>query len=711
MQPNCFMCFFASCWKSLWLFCCLLLVASEALADNWEASIYEDAAPAKLVGVDKKHKIFNFYEKKSPLRLRYSYPCVTGQLQGDKQQLNDLRTPEGIYFVEYKIANGLDFKEYGGIAYTLNYPNPVDRLRGKTGYGIWIHSKGFDLVPTRGCVAINLKNIAEIGPHLLPGTPVVLAEELKNINGSDPGELEELRQLMMAWSTAWEGRTDKLFEFYDPNAYSRATENFDLFKRNKERLFKILSFIKIYNREIHVLEGPGYWVTWSEQLYTASNLSTEGIRRLYWQKDDKGKFRIVGMEWTPRDMGMQAEVQQGKLVAESTPAAISDASSEAPVPPRLDMPEKAPVLAGSMPKEKAEASETGGRKRLGASIAALAENLRGAGEPLLPGPKPVIKDPDEIEWGKGRTLTPIQEENTQAQPEKPKETLPNLEEKADGKDQEKTINVQPEKTVKTAKTSDPVEDMRALENAVKGWSAAYKARNPSITVYYDQKNFNRLNTKDAPRGASYNSILQTIQKDMSQPWLEILLHPADLELHGPVAKSRTNLMIISPLGMRQGVQTLWWHKDAEDKYRIVASEFKPQALGMEANYLENISADISSMLEAWRKAWETASLEEYMTYYTPDAVQQGRVGQKLIRRQKEDLWQRKKPVQVQLSGLRLAMDQKGVRADMNQIYADSLGTSDRGIKTLLLRYDNGAWKIQREDWANLAPAPVVKVKP
>lgn len=49
--------------------------------------------------------------------------------------------------MEYKIASGLDFKEYGGIAYTLNYPNPVDKLRGKTGHGIWIHSKGLGIEP------------------------------------------------------------------------------------------------------------------------------------------------------------------------------------------------------------------------------------------------------------------------------------------------------------------------------------------------------------------------------------------------------------------------------------------------------------------------------------------------------------------------------------------------------------------------------------
>lgn len=93
-----------------------------------------------------------------------------------------------------------------------------------------------------------------------------------------------------------------------------------------------------------------------------------------------------------------------------------------------------------------------------------------------------------------------------------------------------------------------------------------------------------------------------------------------------------------------------------------------------------------------------------MGFYAADAVQQGRWGAKNIRRQKETLWARVKPTLVQLSGLRLAMDKHGIRADMSQTYADSAGHTDRGTKTLLLRFDGKNWRIQREDWAPQAPA-------
>ena len=71
-------------------------------------------------------------------------------------------------------------------------------------------------------------------------------------------------------------------------------------------------------------------MTWTDQYYRAPNLSTEGVRRLYWQRDGKGEFRIVGMEWEPRDLGMHADILKGAL-ARAPEHTISDA-----LPPDAD---------------------------------------------------------------------------------------------------------------------------------------------------------------------------------------------------------------------------------------------------------------------------------------------------------------------------------------------------------------------------------------
>ncbi|MDE7240331.1 MAG: L,D-transpeptidase family protein [Desulfovibrio sp.] len=703
------------------------LAPSGALADNWQATLRNEGLPSKLVGVDKKHKTFHYFEKKSPLKLRYSYPCVTGQLAGDKQQVNDLRTPEGVYFVEYKIAGGLDFREYGGIAYTLNYPNPVDRLRGKTGHGIWIHSKGFDLVPTKGCVAIGLKDIAEVGPLLTPGTAVVLAEEFDAARqpAPDDGTAAELRGLMRDWSDAWASRSDSLFDFYDAPAYSRATEDFGAFRRNKERLFKLLSFIKIYNREIHALEGPGYWVTWSEQFYTASNLSTEGIRRLYWQKGDDGKFRIVGMEWTPRDVGMQADFKQGRLVAEAPRTVGTDAGGadpEMPVPPRLDMPE-APAAAVAAP---AKALPAGAEQEPKAGPAIAASGAAGAGaqlvaisDPLVPRKTPVAP-PAEITWGSGRSMDAREDaaSGARAVPAAPAPGVPREAAPAQAPAVESppapapaeapsgvTAPQEPAGEAAPAPEAFTTEDKAALARDVRAWNRAFAERSDDIADFYDRKEYNRLPySLGVPRGLSYDSAMRALQREFRQPWMRVVEREPVLEYHYPVAVSRCEQMVVGPEGAVQGMRTLWWRKDADGEFRIVGSEFKPGEYGLAADYLELVSGEVSRAVEDWRKAWEGARVDDYMAFYTPDAVQGGRAGSRAIRRQKEDLWSRVRPTMVNLSGLRLAMDRRGIRADMSQAYADSAGRSDRGVKTLLLRYDGTGWRIQREDWAPEAPA-------
>ncbi len=342
-----------------------------ATAQAWQPLFHDIALPQRIVAVDKESQKFYLYEKQSPMALSLTYPCTTGMVEGDKQIENDKRTPEGVYFVDYKIASGLDFKEYGGIAYTLNYPNPVDKLRGKTGYGIWIHSKGDPIEPriTRGCVAIDLEHIAEVGPKLTPGTAVMIGKSLstENIIQKDSKIAKHLRMRMEQWTRAWANRSQEFFSFYDTKAYSKAMpETFDAFKQNKERWFKRLKWINIFNREVHVLQGPGYWVTWADQFYRAPNLSTEGIRRLYWQQDSDNEFRIVGMEWIPRNVGMQVAYEKGQLVASTTTKASTDAMpegiTEAPTAPPVYMPETGEKeliqLAENTPKKSAEQHAT-----------------------------------------------------------------------------------------------------------------------------------------------------------------------------------------------------------------------------------------------------------------------------------------------------------------------------------------------------------------
>lgn len=294
-------------------------------ARAWDATLNDmSGMPSAVVAVDKAGKKLFYLEKQSPLALKEMFPSIHGQGKGDKLTEGDLRTPEGVYFITGRIPGQLDFEEYGSQAHGLNYPNPVDRLRGKTGYGIWLHSKGHPIANqvTRGCIAIDLADIDILSPRLVPGTAVVVAENIfseaipqsagiihSSAFAAAPAT-EAVAKLLTGkteeWNRAWALRSEKMFGFYDGASYSQAQgESFGTFRARKESLFKRLPWIQIFYGDIHVLQGPGYWVTWFEQYYRAPNLTTEGIRRLYWQPDDGGELKIVGMEWLPQDTGME----------------------------------------------------------------------------------------------------------------------------------------------------------------------------------------------------------------------------------------------------------------------------------------------------------------------------------------------------------------------------------------------------------------------
>ncbi len=612
--------------------------AQASHSQTWQPRIPDAALPSRMVAVDKSKQQFYLYQKNTPFKLTHNYPCTTGQIDGDKQIQDDKRTPEGVYFVVYKIANGLDFKEYGGIAYTLNYPNPVDKLRGKTGYGIWIHSKGDGITPrmTRGCVAIDLDDIASVGPLLTSGTPVVVGESLNpTVPIADDGTAKHLRRRMEQWTHAWANRSESFFDFYDGAAYSKAMpETFKAFRLNKERLFKRLKWINIFNREVHVLEGPGYWVTWSEQFYRAPNLSTEGIRRLYWQKDSDNVFRIVGMEWIPSNVGLQAAFKQGKLVAtnstqknDGSPSAIQ---AEKPAAPPLSMPEKNDIKIEQAPQNEV--------KPLDKDALLVAENIKKEQKASSP----------------SITLTPqvqqIIEENVKA-----------WRKAWDSQNREAFFAFYDKELYGKA--------------AGQNYSNAFKQLQKIMAPYFTS---------------------EWVEMLMTDPTIVVRSYK-----QGEVIASTIRQWIFVP-GKKplEGEHTLFWQKNTSGLWRIVASDWKEAEISLQIAYLEKISSTIGNMVEQWRSDWLSGDVDAYMRHYAPKA-KQGKRNRKGIASQKRKLWEKAAPAKITLSGIRLQIVPKGIAVDMLQEYTDNKDKGDKGTKTLLLIPTNAGWKIQREDWVKI----------
>ena len=298
----------------LLLLLCLCFAAPTYAAGNtsgWATVVETNpASPKKFLVVDKTRQQATVREHNSPLRTIGTYVCTTGKVKGDKQVEGDQKTPEGVYFVKRHINSGLNWDLYGGVAYTLDYPNPVDKIRHKTGHGIWVHGRGHKIIPreTQGCVALNNDDLAKVGESIQPGTPVIIARDIVD-EGTQTTEERKISnalvEMTQQWIDDWANRSDNFFSHFNEEAYSKAHGSFARFKNNKQRLFKRFGWLISWTPKIHVVQGPGYWVTYFSQYYRAPNLTVQGQRRLYWQKDEQGELRIVGLAWSPRQMGLE----------------------------------------------------------------------------------------------------------------------------------------------------------------------------------------------------------------------------------------------------------------------------------------------------------------------------------------------------------------------------------------------------------------------
>jgi murein L,D-transpeptidase YafK len=189
-----------------------------------------------------------------------------------------------------------------------NFPNPIDKIKGKTGSGIWIHGKGRDPGPreTKGCVALGNKDLAQLTQQIQYGMPVIIANSLSWTDRLlDARAPSELVSKVTTWARAWENKDQKFFEFYDPEKFSRSGESFRTFKEHKQQLFTSQNWLHVRISDMRVVAGPDYWVTYFNQYYRTPSITTEGVKRLYWQQDEKGVMRIVGNEWENANLGME----------------------------------------------------------------------------------------------------------------------------------------------------------------------------------------------------------------------------------------------------------------------------------------------------------------------------------------------------------------------------------------------------------------------
>jgi L,D-transpeptidase YnhG len=178
------------------------------------------------IAVDaSRSRLYLFENSITGVRLIADYYISVGKLGIEKKVEGDQRTPLGVYYITRSLnpTSLVDF--YGVGALPINYPNPLDVKRGKTGSGIWLHgtpSEQFSRAPkaSDGCVVLANPDLNYILNSVSSRTtPVVIADRLDWVpKYTLDAEKASFNTALMAWRQAKaQANSAKLIAFYTPD--------------------------------------------------------------------------------------------------------------------------------------------------------------------------------------------------------------------------------------------------------------------------------------------------------------------------------------------------------------------------------------------------------------------------------------------------------------------------------------------------------------
>jgi hypothetical protein len=182
-----------------------------------------DPAVKHAIAVDtRRSRVYVLENGEQGPRLVREYYASIGKLGMLKQTEGDQRTPLGVYFVTRELAPKRLAGRYGSRALVLNYPNPYDRAKGRTGDGIWLHGVATnDYVrppwATDGCIALANPQIEELATFIAPqGTPILVAEHLDWVMPATLAARQvEFMSTFERWRAARDGNVDEALQrFY-----------------------------------------------------------------------------------------------------------------------------------------------------------------------------------------------------------------------------------------------------------------------------------------------------------------------------------------------------------------------------------------------------------------------------------------------------------------------------------------------------------------
>jgi murein L,D-transpeptidase YafK len=211
----------------------------------------------------------------------------------------------GVYHITGWMSDASLPELYGTGALPLDYPNLWDRLKSKTGYGIWLHGvprQTYVRGPrsSEGCVTLANDDLLWLKQFVLRSrAPVVLADELQWV---PQHELQQARETILRriedWRRTWASRdTDALLGFYSQDLGDGGLSRAQFVPARTRPAAKVES-AGVTLSDLSLFQYPGEPMLLAEFKveYRDEDRHYTSRKEQYWRRDAGGQWRIFREE-------------------------------------------------------------------------------------------------------------------------------------------------------------------------------------------------------------------------------------------------------------------------------------------------------------------------------------------------------------------------------------------------------------------------------
>lgn len=231
-----------------------------------------------------------------------SVPISMGKAGFGKEVEGDLKTPVGLYKITSFLGDDQLTDKYGTGAYPLNYPNNWDRVKKRTGHGIWLHGlpKGVSarpLLDSDGCVVVSNPILDDFNSYIKTGeSTFVLSEKLEWLSPDTEQPANDILQALDNWQEDWSANDNAAYLSHYHKDFTDAKRDLSQWTNYKTRVNASKQHIRVKLTQLSVIAYPGEDNLISSRFYQdyqSSNFSWHGWKQLLWRRAENGEWKIL----------------------------------------------------------------------------------------------------------------------------------------------------------------------------------------------------------------------------------------------------------------------------------------------------------------------------------------------------------------------------------------------------------------------------------